>query len=187
MLKSNQLKIYLLTLLSFFVGTSQFIIAGVLDKISITLDITLSSAGQLITAFALASAIGTPILTLLIAKYSLKKQLLIAIFIFLVGAFLTPLNLGYEILVLARAITGIGTILFVVTAYVLASQLSGVGKQGSGMSYIALGFSLSQVAGVPLGRMIANIYDWQMIFYIVGVLVFFGSIFIMVTFQEKAS
>lgn len=92
MLKSNQLKIYLLTLLSFFVGTSQFIIAGVLDKISITLDITLSSAGQLITAFALASAIGTPILTLLIAKYSLKKQLLIAIFIFLVGAFLTPLN-----------------------------------------------------------------------------------------------
>lgn len=184
---TNQLKIYLLTLLSFFVGTSQFIIAGVLDKIADSLNITVSSAGQLVTVFALASAIGTPILTMLISKYSLKKQLLIAIFIFLVGAFLTPLNLGYEILVLARAITGIGTILFVVTAYVLAGQLSGVGKQGSGMSYIALGFSLSQVAGVPLGRMIANIYDWQMIFYIVGVLVFFGSIFIMVTFQEKSS
>lgn len=187
MLKSNQLKIYLLTLLSFFVGTSQFIIAGVLDKIADSLNITVSSAGQLVTVFALASAIGTPILIMLISKYSLKKQLLIAIFIFLVGAFLTPLNLGYEILVLARAITGIGTILFVVTSYILAGQLSGVGKQGSGMSYIALGFSLSQVAGVPLGRMIANIYDWQMIFYIVGVLVFFGSIFIMVTFQEKAS
>lgn len=184
---TNQLKIYLLTLLSFFVGTSQFIIAGVLDKIADSLNITVSSAGQLVTVFALASAIGTPILTMLVSKYSLKKQLLIAIFIFLVGAFLTPLNLGYEILVLARAITGIGTILFVVTAYVLAGQLSGVGKQGSGMSYIALGFSLSQVAGVPLGRMIANIYDWQMIFYIVGVLVFFSSIFIMVTFQEKFS
>ncbi len=184
---SNQFKIYLLTLISFFVGTSQFIIAGVLDKIADSLNITVSSVGQLVTVFALASAICTPILTMLISKYSLKKQLLIAIFIFLVGAFLTPLNLGYEILVLARAITGIGTILFVVTAYVLAGQLSGIGKQGSGMSYIALGFSLSQVAGVPLGRMIANIYDWQMIFYIVGVLVFFGSIFIMVTFQEKAS
>ncbi|MEV9498200.1 MFS transporter [Aliarcobacter butzleri] len=187
MLKNNQFKIYLLTLISFLVGTSQFIIAGVLDKIADSLNITVSSAGQLVTVFALASAIGTPILTLLITKYSLKKQLLIAIFIFLIGAFLTPLNLGYEILVLSRAITGIGTILFVVTAYVLAGQLSGVGKQGSGMSYIALGFSLSQVAGVPLGRMIANMYDWQMIFYIVGVLVFFGSIFIMVTFQGKAS
>lgn len=187
MLRSNQLKIYLLTLISFLVGTSQFIIAGVLDKIADSLNITVSSAGQLVTVFALASAICTPILTILVSKYSLKKQLLIAIFIFLVGAFLTPLNLGYEILVLARAITGIGTILFVVTAYVLAGQLSGEGKQGSGMSYIALGFSLSQVAGVPLGRMIANIYDWQMIFYIVGVLVFLGSIFIMITFQEKAS
>lgn len=187
MLKNNQFKIYLLTLISFLVGTSQFIIAGVLDKIADSLNITVSSAGQLVTVFALASAIGTPILTLLITKYSFKKQLLIAIFIFLIGAFLTPLNLGYEILVLSRAITGIGTILFVVTAYVLAGQLSGVGKQGSGMSYIALGFSLSQVAGVPLGRMIANMYDWQMIFYIVGVLVFLGSIFIMVTFQGKAS
>ncbi len=184
---SNQFKIYLLTLLSFFVGTSQFIIAGVLDKIANSLNITVSSAGQLVTVFALASAICTPILTMLISKYSLKKQLLIAIFIFLIGAFLTPLNFGYEILVLARAITGIGTILFVVTSYILAGQLSGIGKQGSGMSYIALGFSLSQVAGVPLGRMIANIYNWQMIFYIVGVLVFFGSIFIMLTFQEKAS
>jgi len=187
LLKNNQFKIYLLTLISFLVGTSQFIIAGVLDKIADSLNITVSSAGQLVTVFALASAIGTPILTLLITKYSFKKQLLIAIFIFLIGAFLTPLNLGYEILVLSRAITGIGTILFVVTAYVLAGQLSGVGKQGSGMSYIALGFSLSQVAGVPLGRMIANMYDWQMIFYIVGVLVFLGSIFIMVTFQGKAS
>lgn len=184
---TNQLKIYLLTLISFLVGTSQFIIAGVLDKIADSLNITVSNAGQLVTVFALASAIGTPILTMLVSKYSLKKQLLIAIFIFLVGAFLTPLNLGYEILVLARAITGIGTILFVVTAYVLAGQLSGDGKQGSGMSDIALGFSLSQVAGVPLGRIIANIYDWQMIFYIVGILVFFGSIFIMVTFQEKSS
>jgi MFS transporter, DHA1 family, putative efflux transporter len=182
---NNQSKIYLLTLLSFLVGTSQFIIAGILDKIASSLDITVASAGQLVTVFALASAIGTPILTVILSRYSLKTQLLIAISIFLVGAFLTPLNLGYEVLVLARAITGVGTILFVVTAYVFAGRLSGEGKQGSGMSYIALGFSLSQVAGVPLGRMIANLYNWQMIFYIVGVLVLLGTFIIIVTFQKR--
>lgn len=182
---SNQLKIYLLTLLSFLVGTSQFIIAGVLDKIATSLDITVASAGQLVTVFALASAIGTPILTVILSKYSLKTQLLLAIAIFLFGAFLTPLNLGYEILVLARAITGVGTILFVVTAYVVAARLSGEGRQGSGMSYIALGFSLSQVAGVPLGRMIANVYNWQMIFYLVGILVFLGSLIVIVTFKKR--
>jgi MFS transporter, DHA1 family, putative efflux transporter len=185
MMMSNQLKIYLLTLISFLVGTSQFIIAGVLDKIANSLDITVSSAGQLVTVFALASAIGTPILTLLVSKYSLKKQLLIALSIFLVGAFLTPLNLGYDVLIFARIITGLGTILFVVVAYVVAGRLAGKGKQGSGMSYIALGFSLSQVAGVPLGRIISNIYNWQMIFYIVGVLVFIGALIVLLTFQNR--
>lgn len=91
---SNQLKIYLLTLISFLVGTSQFIIAGVLDKIADSLGISVSSAGQLVTVFALASAIGTPILTVLVSRYSLKAQLLIALAIFLIGAFLTPLDLG---------------------------------------------------------------------------------------------
>lgn len=185
MLSTNYLKIYLLTLISFLVGTSQFIIAGVLDKIATSLDISISSAGQLVTVFALASGLGTPILTVLVSKYSLKKQLLIALFIFLVGAFLTPLNLGYDVLIFARIITGIGTILFVVVAYVVAGRLAGEGKQGSGMSYIALGFSLSQVAGVPLGRIIANIYNWQMIFYIVGVLVLLGSIVVMLSFQNR--
>ncbi|WP_164970257.1 MFS transporter [Halarcobacter ebronensis] len=182
---TNRLKIYLLTLLSFLVGTSQFIIAGVLDKIADSLDITVASAGQLVTVFALASAIGTPILTVLISKYSLKKQLLIAIFIFMVGNFLTPLDLGYEVLIFARAITGLGTILFVVVSYIFASRLAGEGKQGSGMSNIALGFSLSQVAGVPLGRAIANLYDWQMIFYLVGFLVFLGTLVVIFTFKNR--
>lgn len=185
MFNKNQLKIYLLTIVSFLVGTSQFIIAGVLDKIADNLNISVSSAGQLITVFALASAIGTPLLTIIVSKYSLKTQLLIALFIFLFGAFLTPLDLGYKILIFARAITGVGTILFVVTAYVLASKLAGEGKQGSGISYIALGFSLSQVAGVPLGRIIANIYNWQMIFYLVGILVFIGLIIIIFAFKKR--
>lgn len=182
---NNQLKIYLLTLIGFLVGTSQFIIAGVLDKIAESLSISIASAGQLVTIFAIASAIGTPIISLLISKYSLKKQLLMAIFIFLTGVFLTPLNLGYEVLMIARAITGIGSILFVVTSYVLASKLAKKGKQGSAMANIALGFSLSLVAGIPLGRMIANIYDWQMIFYIVGTLVFLSSFLIMIYFEDK--
>lgn len=71
LLRSNQLKIYLLTFISFLVGTSQFVIAGVLDKISDSLNITVSSAGQL----------------------------LIALFIFIIGAVLTPLSSNFAILI----------------------------------------------------------------------------------------
>lgn len=183
LLRSNQLKIYLLTFISFLVGTSQFVIAGVLDKISDSLNITVSSAGQLITAFALASAIGTPILTLIVSRYSLKKQLLIALFIFIIGAVLTPLSSNFTILIIARIITGIGSILFVVVSYILASKLAKKNEQGSAMSNIALGFSLSLVAGVPLGRAISNLYNWQMIFYFIAFLVFI-CIF-MITFSIK--
>lgn len=182
---NNQFKIYLLTIISFLVGTSQFIIAGILDKIADFFHITVASAGQLVTVFALASAIGTPIFTLLIAKYSLKKQLLIALFIFLFGALLTPLSPNFEILILARIITGIGSILFVVTSYVLASHLAKENKQGSAMSNIALGFSLSLVAGVPLGRFISNIYNWQIIFYFISCLVFVGILIIVFVIKDE--
>lgn len=182
---NNQFKIYLLTIISFLVGTSQFIIAGILDKIADFFHITVASAGQLVTVFALSSAIGTPIFMLLIAKYSLKKQLLIALFIFLLGALLTPLSPNFEILILARIITGIGSILFVVTSYVLASRLAKTNRQGSAMSNIALGFSLSLVAGVPLGRVISNIYNWQIIFYFISCLVFVGILIIIFVIKDE--
>ena len=60
--------------ISFLVGTSQFVIAGVLDKISDSLNITVSSAGHS-QLLQFASAIGTPILTLIVSRYSPKKQL----------------------------------------------------------------------------------------------------------------
>lgn len=175
---NNILKIYLLVIISFLVGTSQFIIAGVLDKISISLNISISTAGQLVTIFALASAIGTPILSILISKYNQKNQLILALIIFLIGIFLTPISNNLDFLLIARAITGVGSSLFVVVSYTLASQLAKEGKQGSAMSNIALGFSLALVLGVPLGRAVTNFYDWHMIFYIIGVLVFIGLIFI---------
>lgn len=173
MISKNYLKIYLLTLLSFLVGTSQFIIAGVLDKISISLDITI------------ASAIFTPFLSVLLSKQSLKKQLLIALCLFLIGIFLTPLDYGFEVLIIARALTGVGASLFVAVSYVLATRLAPEGKQGSAMSNIALGFSLSLVLGVPLGRMIANVYDWQSIFYIIGILVAFGLVFVILSIENQ--
>lgn len=188
LLKNNNLKIYLLTIISFLVGTSQFIIAGVLDKIAESIGISVSLAGQLITVFAIASAIGTPIVIMLISKHNQRTQLLIALFIFLIGIFLTPLAFGFNFLILARVITGVGSSVFVVVAYTLASNLAKEGKQGSAMSNIALGFSLSLVLGIPLGRTITFMYDWHMIFWLIGILVFLGSIviyFVIPTFKGQ--
>lgn len=172
---NNQLKIYLLTLVGFLVGTSQFVIAGVLDKIAGTYGISISAAGQLVTVFAMASGIGTPLFIMYLARYGLKTQLLIALSIFLVSTLMTPLASNFDFLMVARIIAGLATSTFVVISYTLAAKLAKVGRQGSAMANIALGFSLSLVFGVPFGRIIALQYDWQTIFWLLGFAVLIGT------------
>ncbi|MDQ0877653.1 putative MFS family arabinose efflux permease [Paenibacillus sp. V4I3] len=80
MAMSNTWKIYMLTLISFLVGMSQFVISGILDEVANSVGVSLSAAGQLITVFALATAIGTPVVMVTTAKMGRRKQLLLALY-----------------------------------------------------------------------------------------------------------
>ena len=159
----------MLSLISFFVGTSQFGIVGMLDKIAVSVDIPVSTAGQLITAFALGNAIGAPIVIVTTAKMSQRKQLLLALFIILIGIASTLMTSEFLPLMAARVLLGVGTGVFVVTAYAVSAKLASPGKQGSAMANVAMGFSSSLVMGVPIGRVIASTYDWKTIFWIIGI------------------
>lgn len=175
---NNNRKIYLLILLSFLVGTSQFVIVGVLDKIATSVNVSVATAGQLITVFALASAIGTPIITIIASRFDQREQLLLALVIFVTGIFITLLPFGFGVLIFSRIIVGIGTGFFIVTAYAIAAKLAPMGgQQGKVMSNIIMGFGASLVFGVPLGRIVTAAYDWQMVFWGIGVLGMLGIFF----------
>lgn len=165
-------KIYLLAFMSFLVGTSQFIIVGVLDQIADSLGISVASAGQLVSVYALASAIGTPLIIIATAKLDQRAQLLLSLVLFIVGVFAMPLLHSYLLIVLSRIVVGVGAGVFVVTAYAMSANLAERGKQGSAMAYIAMGFSLSLVLGVPMGRVITALLNWQAIFWLIGILSF---------------
>ncbi|KMY52292.1 MFS transporter [Peribacillus loiseleuriae] len=171
---NNTWKIYMLTLISFLVGTSQNVISGILDQVAVSIDVSLSAAGQLTTAFALATAIGTPIFIVATAKIDRRKQLLIALAIVLLGVISTLALPGFGFLMVSRAILGVGTGVFVVTAYAVAAKLAPPGRQGGAMSNISLGFSSSLVLGVPIGRVIASAYDWKVIFWGIGFFTLLG-------------
>jgi len=167
---NNQWKIYLLAFISFLVGTSQFIIVGVLDKIATTLGISIASAGQLISVYALASAIGTPLVIMATAKLDQRAQLLFSLVVFIFGVFAIPLFTSYVLIILSRMVVGVGAGVFVVTAYAMSAKLAEKGKQGAAMANIAMGFSISLVFGVPLGRIITAMTSWQAIFWFIGIL-----------------
>ncbi|ASC94353.1 MFS transporter [Sulfurospirillum diekertiae] len=167
---SNQQKIYLLAFMSFLVGTSQYIIVGVLDQIATSLNISLSKAGQLVSVYALASAIGAPLIIMVTARMSQKAQLILSLIIFIIGIFAMLLFQSYLLIVISRMIIGAGAGVFIVIAYGISAQLAEKGKQGVAMANIAMGFSLALVLGIPLGRMITAVANWQTIFWMIGIL-----------------
>jgi MFS transporter, DHA1 family, putative efflux transporter len=165
---SNTWKIYMLAIISFLVGTSQFVISGILDQIAASINISVSSAGQLITAFALGNAIGTPIVIVAMARLNQRKKLLTALTVILIGIVSTVTLPGFGFLMAARVVLGVGTGVFVVTAYGIAASLASKGREVGAMANVAIGYSASLVFGVPVGRLIAEAYDWKIIFWIIG-------------------
>ncbi|MEF3305403.1 MFS transporter [Paenibacillus sp. GYB003] len=167
---SNRWKIYMLAVISFLVGTSEFIIAGILDKVAADIGVTVSAAGQLITVFSLAYAFGTPILMAVTARLERRKLLLYSLGVFVVGNAIAVLVPGFASLVGSRIILALSTGVFVVTALTVASKLAPPERQGSAIATLVMGFSTALIVGVPIGRVVAAVYDWKTIFGGIGVL-----------------
>jgi DHA1 family putative efflux transporter-like MFS transporter len=175
---SNTWKIYMLAVVSFLVGTSEFIIAGILDKVAKDIGVSVSAAGQLITVFSLAYAFGTPVLMAVTARMERRKLLLYSLGVFVIGNGIAVSFSGFEFLIASRVILALGTGVFVVTALTVASKLAPPDKQGSAIATLVMGFSTALIVGVPLGRVVASVYDWKTIFGGIGVLGLFAILMI---------
>lgn len=157
-------KVYILAIVSFLVGTSEYIISGILDQIATTIGITVSAAGQLITVFSLAYAIGTPILMAVTAKWDRRNLLLSSLGLFAVANMLSFVLPGFGMFIAARILMALGAGMVVVTALSIAAKIAPVGKQASSIATVTMGFTASLIIGVPLGRMISSAYGWKTVF-----------------------
>lgn len=166
----NTWKIYMLALIGFFVGTSEFVIAGILDKVADSANISVSAAGQLITVFSIGYAFGPPLIMMAAAKMDRRKLLIIALAILVVGSIMTAVLSGYLFLILSRIILSVGTGVFVITSMTVAPQLAAPERQAGAIATVMAGFSAALVIGIPAGRIIASVYDWRVIFWGIGVL-----------------
>ncbi|MGE6226305.1 MFS transporter [Paenibacillus chitinolyticus] len=177
-------KIYMLALISFLVGTSEYIIAGILDKISASLDISLVAAGQLITVFSLVYGLGTPFLIAWTARWERRKLLMYSLGLFVVANVLAFILPGFAAFVGARVLMALGAGVVVVTALTLAAKIAPSGKQASAIATVITGFTASLIVGVPLGRLVAASYDWKMIFAGIGALGLLAMFILSVTIPK---
>jgi MFS transporter, DHA1 family, putative efflux transporter len=181
---SNIAKIYILALISFLVGTSQYIISGILDKMADALGVSIGAAGQLITVFSLAYAIGTPILMVLTTKMERRKLLIYTLFVFIVGNLLSVIVPGYGLFMIARIIMALSTGVAVVTVLSIAAKIAPANKKASSIATVVMGFTASLIIGVPIGRFITSTYGWKFVFIGIALLVLF-VIFIVINTIPK--
>jgi len=167
-----------LTLSAFAIGTTEFVIVGLIPTVAADLGIGLPSAGLLVSLYALGVAIGAPVLTALTGKLPRKALLLGLMALFTVGNLLAWMAPSYETLVAARILTGLAHGVFFSIGSTIATGLVPKEKAASAIAIMFTGLTVALVTGVPLGTFIGQHFGWRETFLAVsalGVIAFVGS------------
>lgn len=177
-----------LALSAFAIGTTEFVIMGLLPEVAGDLQVTIPSAGWLISGYALGVAIGAPIMALLTAKLPRKRTLILLMSIFIIGNVLCALAYTYNLLMLARVITALCHGAFFGIGAVVAASLVAPGKQASAVALMFTGLTLANVLGVPLGTWFGQMFGWRATFWgvaIIGILAFIALIVSLPTNKDE--
>jgi len=183
----RQNMLYWLAAGAFLVGTSELVIAGILDQIAADLHISLASAGQLVTIYSLVFAICSPILILVFARTERFKLLLLSLLVFVLGSLVALCSPGYLGFMISRAILASSAGIYTVVSLEVAAKFAPPEKKGSAVSFILLGTSASMVFGVPLGVFVAQLWGWRSIFLGITILVLVVLLMLRVSFKASAA
>ncbi|GAB3800704.1 MFS transporter [Spirosoma humi] len=156
--------IWALTFCAFGIGTTEFVLVGLLPTIAHHLGISISSTGSLVTLYALGVAIGGPVCTALTGKLEQKKLLLMTMTVFMIGNTLAFLAHDILLLQISRLITGTTHGVFFAYAVIIAGNMVADDRRATAISLVFAGLMISTVIGVPLGTYIGSRYGWKMTF-----------------------
>ena len=173
------LALWALTLSAFAIGTTEFVIVGLIPTISASLAVSLPSAGLLVSLYALGVAIGAPLLTALTGRLPRKWLLIALMALFTIGNLVAWQAPGYQALIAARVLTGLAHGVFFSIGSTLATGLVPKDKGASAIALMFSGLTVALVTGVPLGTFIGQHFGWQATFLAVsllGVLALLGSL-----------
>ncbi len=156
-----------LAVAAFGIGTTEFVIMGLLPDVARDLAVSIPAAGMLVSAYALGVTIGAPIVAIAIANVPRKAALLRLIGIFIVGNLLCALAPNYTILMAARIVTAFCHGAFFGIGSVVAAGLVAPNRRAQAIALMFTGLTLANVLGVPLGTALGQIAGWRATFWAV--------------------
>ena len=168
----------------FAIGTDSFVIAPLLSHIAHDLDVGIATAAQLITAYALAYALGSPFIAAVTARWPRRRALATGLTIFVlanVGAAFAP---SFAALLVARALAGFGAALFAPVASATATGLVTAERRGRALSIMMIGLSGATALGSPLGTLVGSVLSWRAVFLLVAALAATVAVVIVLTIRD---
>jgi DHA1 family inner membrane transport protein len=166
-----------LALSAFAIGTTEFVIMGLLPQVAHNLAVSIPAAGWLVSGYALGVFVGAPIMAIATQKLPARDALLVLMGIFILGNALCALAPGYGFLMAARVITALCHGAFFGIGAVEAASLVPENKRARAVALMFTGLTLANVVGVPVGTALGQAAGWRVTFWAVagiGIAAFIG-------------
>ncbi|MCE4556556.1 MFS transporter [Roseateles cellulosilyticus] len=165
--KRSSLALYALTLGAFGIGTTEFVIMGLLIQLAADLHVSLPSAGLLISGYALGVFVGAPLLTAALSKVPRKTALLALMVIFTLGNLACAVAPSYSVLMVARVVTSLAHGTFFGVGAVVAASMVPPDRKAAAISTMFTGLTVATLLGVPAGSWLGLHFGWRSTFWAV--------------------
>ena len=157
-MQAYQWGVFALALGAFGIGTTEFFPMGLLPTIAEGVDVSIPTAGLLISAYAVGVMFGVPLVTLYMTRFSHKASLIALMAVFFVGNLLSAVSVDYTTLLISRVVTSMSHGAFFGIGALVAMKLAPVGKQGSAVASMFLGLTIANIIGVPIATWLAKVF-----------------------------
>ncbi|MBF9174438.1 MFS transporter, partial [Xanthomonas campestris pv. campestris] len=157
-----------LTIGAFGIGTTEFVIMGLLQQVAADLGVSLTAAGLLISGYALGVFVGAPVLTLASARWPRKAVLVALMLVFTLGNIACALAPDYTSLMIARVLTSLAHGTFFGVGAVVATSLVAPERRASAISLMFAGLTVATLLGVPAGAWLGLQLGWRATFWAVA-------------------
>lgn len=168
--------LWALTISAFAIGTTEFVIVGLVKTLANDLEVSIADAGSLVSMYAAGVAIGAPVLTALTSKMKRKPLMIYLMLLFIIGHLASAFSPSYNLLLISRFITGFAHGVFFGFGATIAASLVPADRRASAIAMMFSGFTIATIVGVPLGTYIGQQWGWRVTFIGVAILGIVGLI-----------
>ena len=167
-MKKPNMMLLVFSAMSFVLAMTAFVFSGILDKVAVSLGISVAQSGLLNTMYSYGAAFGVPITLILFRKVERSKMLKLMLFATILTTFALIYAQDFVQLLIVRLLMGISANSYGVLAISTVLALSPKDRQGRSLAFYIMGSSLALVIGIPLTRALSAVFDWRSIFWILN-------------------